>query len=122
MPHVNSKTPRRLLVYWGPPLIWAVMLMLLGRDKLAHAAFFGMMAVLVFRALRYGHHWLPVRAAAAAFLIACLYGGMDELAQRQQLTRNADLADFAADAVGASVIFLAPLFRLPPPREPTVST
>ena len=136
MPPVSLQTLRRLLVYWVPPLLWAVMLIvlsgrafssgaptwLLGRDKLAHAAFFGMMAVLLFRALRYGHRWPPGRAAGVAFLLACLYGGLDEVAQRQQLTRNADLADFAADAIGASLVFFAPLLRLPPPPEPAVST
>ena len=63
-----------------------------------------------------------LRAAAAAFLLACLYGGLDEFGQRYQVTRNADAADFIADAVGASVVFLAPLFRLPPPREPAESS
>lgn len=136
MPGMSHRAPRAFLVYWGPPLLWAALLIvvsgrafasgapvwLLGRDKLAHAAFYAMMAVLVFRALRYGHRWPPARAAGAAFLVTCLYGGMDEIAQRYQSMRNADAADFAADAVGASLVFLAPLLRLPPPREPAVSS
>lgn len=120
-------------LYWAPPFLWAVALLLFsgraffagtppwlfGRDKIVHAAFFGVMAWLVYRALHKGHAWRPLRAAACAFLIAVLYGAADEFAQQFQPARHADLADWAADVAGASLVFVAATARLRLMQDPS---
>jgi VanZ family protein len=73
-------------------------------DKGAHGLAYALLGVLVLRALS-GARWSGVTmgTAAAAFLIATVYGVSDELHQRYVPGRTADVRDLAADAVGALV-------------------
>jgi VanZ family protein len=93
------------LVRWIPALGWAALLLWLGTrtsdalpsgppglDKLAHAAFYGVLGLLVARASG------SVAAAAGA---ALLVGLLDEWLQSSTAGRTADWLDLAADVAGA---------------------
>jgi VanZ family protein len=73
-------------------------------DKINHAGAFGIMMLLAFRAAR----WLlpnhsPRVQIAMAFLYCILYGATDEIHQAYVPNRQADIYDWIADAVGASL-------------------
>lgn len=93
-------------------------------DKLLHAVAFGILAWLVYRALRFE---LPAQGtkqrALTAALVATLVGGLLELYQAALPNRTADLIDFAADALGAFAAagLLVRLERARTPHEGTVS-
>jgi len=72
-------------------------------DKSLHWITYLALAVLTARALADGR-WTAVtlRLAAAAWLIATLYGATDEWHQRFTPGRHADWYDLAADALGAA--------------------
>jgi VanZ family protein len=107
---------RLLLAAWAPPILWAALLFFLSAtpgddlpdtsmpagDKLAHAAVYAVLAVLLFRAVRRTTSLARGRAAVLAVLIAIAYGATDELHQRMVPDRSPDLRDLLADAAGAS--------------------
>jgi VanZ family protein len=73
-------------------------------DKLMHAAEFGLLALLLCRALRppvagAGRRW----RALVALLVAALYGLLDEVHQAHVPGRVASGADVIADVVGAAL-------------------
>ncbi len=72
-------------------------------DGVAHAVAYGVLSVLLLRALA-GARWRGVsgRAAALAVLLASLYGVTDEVHQRFVPGRTAEITDLIADAVGAA--------------------
>ena len=72
-------------------------------DKGAHGFLYSGLAALMVRALAGG--WRPFGAgiALAAVTYSVLYGVSDEIHQLFVPTRTADVADLAADAVGAAV-------------------
>lgn len=75
-----------------------------GADKLLHAAAYGLLAVLVARALS---AWpaagrSPTWIAVAAAALAALYGASDELHQALVPARTSDVGDWLADALGAA--------------------
>lgn len=73
------------------------------RDKLFHAANFGVLALLIFFAS--GRPWLAV-------LLASLYGATDELHQAFVPGRSADASDWLADTAGAALaVTLAVLWQ-----------
>jgi VanZ family protein len=71
-------------------------------DKLIHAAEFGLWAVLMCRALQ---AYLPTQPhyliVAISTLAAVLYGILDEVHQLMVAQRTTELADVAADGLGA---------------------
>lgn len=86
----------------GPEFKWA--------DKVWHGVAFGGLAALGSRALR--HAGRPVRTVNRdAALVATGLGGLLEVLQLFTAYRSADLADFAADALGAGLVYLV-LVRL----------
>ncbi len=104
-----------ILKHWGPPLIWATLIFLLSSssldqvptldmflaDKAAHAAFFGVLSVLLFRVF---HRWSALswgRAAMLAIVVTSLYGVLDEIHQSIVPGRSPELADWVADTTGA---------------------
>jgi VanZ family protein len=110
------------LRYWLPPLAVAAALFVQSSlpaptllpltgfrasDKAAHAAVYGLLAWLLFRAFRGARGMTLVAAARRAFLLAALYGITDELHQGLVPSRSMDLADWLADAAGAATVFLA---------------
>jgi len=76
-----------------------------GFDKVAHAAMYALLAVLLCRALSdcpMGRR-PPVRILAVATLLASLYGIGDELHQLLVPARCANVGDAVADLVGSAV-------------------
>lgn len=101
---------------WAPVAVYAVLIFLESSihqppalpgavsDKDVHAAIYAGLALLVLRALAAGRMARVTTALAAwAGLLATAYGATDEFHQRFVAGRTADLADLAADAVGAAV-------------------
>ena len=109
----------RKLLLWLPATVWASLIFFLsGRptgpqpawwfanaDKVIHAGIFGILALLVFLALRVAHGLFPRSAAILAFLAAISYGVSDEIHQRFSPGRNSDPWDAVADTVGAAIVF-----------------
>ena len=90
-------------LFWLGAQPFAVGLLPSGVDKLAHAALFGAIAVLL--AVSIGRErWCEVLAACGALALA------DELAQSFNPGRSVDVADVAADMAGA--LLAAALCRL----------
>lgn len=89
------------LIFWlsSQPRLPAPPFAFPGADKLAHAAAFGLLALLVLFAL-------PVRslrAALAAVVLATAYGLADEVHQAFVAGRSSDALDLLADAAGAGL-------------------
>ena len=100
---------------WAPPLLFAGLILFLSSqpgsdlpptwfehsDKLVHAAVYWLLGALTARAaVRSG------RAVVIAALVGCIaFGLFDEWYQQFTPGRASDLADFIADAIGASVGF-----------------
>ncbi|MBP7829120.1 MAG: VanZ family protein [Kiritimatiellae bacterium] len=108
------------LYYWLPPLAWAGAIFYLSsrpsfprplayphEDKVLHALFFGILALWLFRALSARLGLAAWRSAALAFVLASLYGGLDEIHQYFVPTRSMEAADWLADTAGAAVAVLA---------------
>jgi VanZ family protein len=107
-------TRRSALRLWAPAVLWAALIFTLSSisrppappggltDKHEHMAAYAVMAALVLRALS-GAAWRGVtaRTAAAAAIIATLYGASDEIHQSFVPLRNASWLDLVADAGGA---------------------
>jgi hypothetical protein len=73
-------------------------------DKLVHALEFGMLAVLTCRALRIqAPSWPLPLVASISILVAICYGAVDEAHQLFVSQRTAELADVAADSLGATL-------------------
>jgi hypothetical protein len=71
-------------------------------DKVVHAGLFGVLATLVYQAMRRSHGSTRRVAAAVAILVAALYGASDEFHQRFTPHRTSDPFDCAADVTGAA--------------------
>lgn len=114
----NPATRRRsptgnVLSLWLPPAAWAGLIFVLsswsgpqepppfwfpGLDKLAHAALFGVLALLLFRAFSASSE--ARRAVVLAVVFTALYGASDEWHQSFNAARTVELLDFAADCAG----------------------
>jgi VanZ family protein len=71
-------------------------------DKLLHAAEYAVLGALLVPALRLAG-LRPVPALVAAVLVASFFGATDEIHQFFVPGRNADVADWLADALGAAI-------------------
>ncbi len=108
----------RCVKTWGPPLLWAALIFLLSAsslkhapaldrplaDKVAHAVFFAVLALLLYRALRRGPALSWGRAALLAVVITSMYGALDEYHQSFVPARSPELADWVADTLGALLV------------------
>jgi VanZ family protein len=106
---------------WWPAIAWAALVLAVsslprsavgglppvwGVDKLAHAAEYLVLALLVVRALGRdprARRWRAAAAVAVAFAAVAAYGALDELHQLGIPGRHASAVDFCADAAGAAV-------------------
>ncbi len=71
------------------------------KDKLFHILTFGLLAVIAWNAFRPGT--LPARSHLLAWGYAVLYGALDEWHQYHVPGRQADVWDWLADVVGATL-------------------
>lgn len=114
------KRPGRILVYWLPPVAWAGAIFVVSslslppqppvypfEDKVYHALVFGVLALLLLRAFFEGQQISLARAALLAFILASLYGVVDEVHQYFVPLRTMDVRDWLADTAGAAVSFVA---------------
>jgi VanZ family protein len=120
--------PRRLTTrvsLWLPPLVYLALIFHFSSqsdplpevtariwDKLLHAIEYAGLAALLGRAFL-GEGLGPATAFAAAALLAAAYGATDEYHQLFVPLRTADVQDWIADAIGASVGALACVLRAP---------
>lgn len=74
-----------------------------GSDKLAHAGWFLLLALLAWRAARVGEGWPRRRRVAGLFLGALLWAFSDEAHQSFVPGRTVEAADLLADVAGAAL-------------------
>jgi VanZ family protein len=112
-------TPRSFLVDLLPAVLYLALLFWAGlipleslpgpdfelADKMWHLLAFAGLTTLLSRVLRYFRRPLPESIATAALVSAGL-GGLLELLQSLTLYRSADVADLAADMLGAVLAYL----------------
>lgn len=109
-------SPRtRAWLSWAPAILWAVVIFALSAqpslpsagvsDKQAHLATYALLAGLCLMGLT---GWRQRRIAGGpalvAFVMAVLYGVSDEWHQSFVPGRTPDVADVAADAIGAALV------------------
>ena len=106
---------RSLVALWGPVVVYLAVIFIGSSfsklpdlpggvsDKVAHAAEYAVLGLLLTRALA-APSWLPASLpyAAIAVVLAGLYGLSDEWHQRFVPGRDFDLMDLAADVAGAA--------------------
>lgn len=103
--------------YWLPPLGWALFIFILSSqslqgftppfvhfDKLVHAVEYGILCLLLYRALIEAEddRWSK-RAVMLSILFCIIYGLSDEIHQMFVPMRTADAADLMADSIGAGL-------------------
>lgn len=110
----------RWLWRWGPAVAYMVAIFVVSgvpdlgplpantSDKVAHAAAYSLLGVLLTRAVA-GMAWAGYTAAAGAkgWLIAAIYAATDETHQAFVPGRTPEVADWVADAAGAALGALA---------------
>ena len=109
----------RAWLLWLPAAGWAAFIFFLSSqpalpspeavgDKEAHAFTYGVLAFLCLIGLT-GARWraMTILRIATALLLAVLYGASDEFHQSFVPGRTPDVADLAADAVGAALVLVA---------------
>jgi len=75
------------------------------QDKFLHAVAFGLMAFVIYRAVRFVRPKLGLRPQLGISLgTALLLGGALEILQLFTSYRSAELMDFVADGIGASIV------------------
>jgi VanZ family protein len=109
---------KKLLNYWLPVGIWALVIFKLSAGtvpqfssmfwpnfafmKSAHALFFGILAILVYRALR-GYGMSRKKAIFWAIAATMFYGATDEFHQFFTQGREARLRDIGFDTIGGTL-------------------
>ena len=110
------KEVKKLLKYWGPPVVWAFIIFLVSAypiaraseihwkdfvvKKSAHVIEYGIFAALVYRALR-SSGVKRENAGIYAIFLALLYGVTDEFHQSYTPGREPRVRDVVFDTIGA---------------------
>jgi VanZ family protein len=121
---LKEETKKKLInfsKYWLPVIIWALIIFKLSSGivpqvsnlywpnfafmKTAHVVFFGVLAALLYRALR-SEGISRKKAAIWSVVITMLYGASDELHQFFTQGREAKLRDIGFDTIGGAVAVL----------------
>ena len=76
-------------------------------DKAVHAGAYGVMAALLARAMRGSTRASDATVAAAAFVAATLWGGVEEWFQMSLAARSSEWGDVLANAAGGALAALA---------------
>lgn len=123
---MTATRSRRLVTHWLPLALWVAVISYLSDrpvmphvgpklnetdylfDYVAHAAEFGVLCALAWRAFRASPaDWLSRRPALAAWAFSALYAALDEAHQAFVPGRMATLADWLADIAGAALAVVA---------------
>ncbi len=117
---------KALFARWGAALAWAGLIFYLSSrpslpgpsipfaDKIFHAAEFGILTLLLGRAIAATYPAHSARKAwKSALLLAVLYAVSDEIHQAFVPGRTCDILDAAADLAGAAVVFMVAFSRFP---------
>ena len=123
-----KKNIAKLLNYWLPPIIWAIVIFLLSSRKLpdvtgvywqeyvfkktSHVLFYGFHAILLYRALR-GSKVSVKKATVWAAVVAIVYGITDEFHQSFVPGREPRLRDIGFDSFGILLALYAIRVFLP---------
>ena len=120
----NSRTRR--LVNWAAVLLWAGIIFNLSSvsdfgmkttpkslSVLAHAFEFGVLTILLIRALR-GERYAVPRAVWMAALLALIYAGSDEYHQSFVANRHPSVFDLLIDAAAIGAVAIVALTREQP--------
>ena len=115
--------------YWLPPIAWAVLIFTASSfstsglpptfphaDKVAHFIIYGILALLLYRALHGERKFGPLAAMLLSVLLASVYGALDEFHQYFVPTRSTDVADWMADTLGALIASTCRAFIRHAPR------
>ncbi len=113
---------RDTLRYQVPLLLWMILIFVsssipgsdfpsvnwVGWAKIVHLIFYSTLCFLTWRAM---HHqtwldWLSRHSAAAGFIVAIVYGSLDEIHQFFTLGRHPSVIDVLIDGVGACIFLL----------------
>lgn len=122
-----------LLVYWLPPVVLAGIIFKLSSGtvpkasdvfwqdfavkKLAHITIYGILTVLIYRALVAGGT-SKKKAVILAIIISTLYGGTDEIHQHFTQGRESRLRDVGFDSLGSVIVMFLTIKVLPKmPKE-----
>ncbi len=120
---MSGKEMKKILIYWLPPIVWAGAIFYLSGvpnlnsgmpvfwdvfwRKLAHATEFGILNLLLWRALYYGENVNFRKALAWSFIFTVLYAIFDELHQYFVPLRECRWQDVAQDSLGAILTSMA---------------
>lgn len=121
------------LVYWLPPVVLAGIIFKLSSGtvpkasdvywqdfavkKLAHVTIYGILAVLIYRALIAGGT-PKKKAIILAIILSTLYGGTDEIHQHFTQGRESRIRDVGFDSLGSIIVMFLTIKVLPKmPKE-----
>lgn len=109
-----SNRSRSIAALWLPPFFAMAMIFILSSsslpsfripishlDKIAHLSVYGVLGFLLGRAAQWSWGWSWKRAALFAVAVASIYGITDEWHQSFVPHRSVEVADWAADTIGA---------------------
>ena len=106
---------RRFIWYWLPAALWAALILVgtslprvpvpgvQGGDKLAHLAVYGVLGLLLMRALGSTCRSVGLREIGVTLALGGAFAGLDELHQIPLPGRGADVCDWLADLVGLAL-------------------
>jgi VanZ family protein len=109
-----------IVKYWLPSLGWALVIFCLSSrpfgnfalpfthfDKLVHMGEYGILCLLLYRALIHtSESWWKKRAVMFSILLCILYGISDEIHQMFVPMRKLDALDLLADGLGAGLFHI----------------
>jgi VanZ family protein len=117
---LRTRRPPAILVVWLPVVVWAAVIFVLSATphlrvaqaddldfivrKAGHMAAFGILAVLLWRALSFS---AVCRAMAWSLLLTIAYAATDEFHQSFTAGRNASPVDVSIDSAGAVIALVA---------------
>ena len=110
------KKVKKIVKYWGPPVLWAGVIFCFSTlpqirtteiywqdfilKKTAHMVEYGILAILLYRALKYSGAGVR-KAAIFSILIAVVYAMTDEFHQSFVLGRESRVRDVIFDTIGS---------------------
>jgi hypothetical protein len=119
---MDLKEIKKLFSLWFPPIIWAAYIFKLSSGKIAtvsdvywyeftiksfaHVLFFGLLTILIYRALR-GSGFKRKKSGYYTLYVLIIYALTDELHQSFVPGRDARIHDVVFDTIGAVIVIYA---------------